>query len=87
MTKFWVRADGRYLRSTDDSRTSFPGAVEGITVAPESGRQVWDFTARAWGPVPPRTVKPALRDIPASVDSVPALRAAVNAFLAHQRGE
>lgn len=48
MTKIWIDADGKQLRSTDDSVESFPGSVEAILTPAESGNQIWNGSAWAY---------------------------------------
>jgi len=53
MTTFWMRADGTLILATSDSKAEPPDAVASTEIAPESGRQTWDFNAQKWNPLPP----------------------------------
>ena len=50
MTTFWVDDAGKMAKATDDSQDL--SQLHPINTAPESGKQVWDFVAKNWGPVP-----------------------------------
>ena len=52
MTIFWVDDTGVVLVATSDNGKGPPGATP-VTVAPEDGRQIWDFAQKKWGPKPP----------------------------------
>lgn len=54
-TTFWIAADGTIIRATSDPAASPPGAVTSTEIAPESGKQTWNFGTGAWNapPAPP----------------------------------
>lgn len=53
MTTFWIRTDGTLIRATSDSEAEPSDAVTSTETAPESGKQIWDFNAQRWKPLPP----------------------------------
>ena len=52
MTRAYVDEYGTYLFSFDGNIPGPPGAIE-VPTAPDDARQVWDFVAEEWGPIPP----------------------------------
>lgn len=92
MTIFLVDDNsGRILRAVSEAPDPLPANV--ITVddtvhpSPESGKQVWDDVNKQWSLPPPAVIPDALKDIPANVDSVAGLRAAINQQRRFLRGE
>lgn len=51
MTTYHIDVNGALLKATSDPDAIVPGAVTKTTIAPESGRQLWNGTE--WGPVQP----------------------------------
>ena len=62
MTKYYVTEAGAYIGGYDGVEPPI-GAIE-VPVAPEDARQVWDFSAQAWGPIPPLTDYTLPADLP-----------------------
>lgn len=58
MTTVWIRADGTQIHSTSDPAAEPPGAATSTEIAPESGKQVWNFTSKTWKPLPPPPPSP-----------------------------
>ena len=80
MTIAWVDPnDGRVLRTAaDDSAPPRPDAVA-VSPAPESGKQIWDFASKTWGPVPsppPSKDETLVVELQAAT-TLPALKAAL----------